>query len=74
MLLFIVSDISNFDNLGISTDNERKSVDQLKTIKHIEHITDEQLNIIRFDDKFDFLSNDNFYNLMNTEEWKDEEV
>jgi hypothetical protein len=74
MLRFIISDTINFENSNIPIDNERKSLDGSKTLKHIEHLTDEQFNVVRFDSNFNFMSDDDVYNLMQTLEWKDNEV
>jgi hypothetical protein len=69
MLKFVLALVEDFERVGINVLTERHSVDGTKALKHIETLTADELNAIRFDAVFQFIGDENIYVLMNTEEW-----
>lgn len=70
MLRFIIGDVESFSTTGIDTASDRKSVDGIKAMKHIELLSDTQFDAVRFNQSFTFLSDDALYELLETAEWK----
>jgi len=66
MLRYIIGNVTDFTTVGIDIITERTSTDG-KALKHIESLTDEQFDIIRFDSKFEFKSD--VEELMASPEW-----
>ena len=50
--------------------DERHSIDGTNALKHIELLTADQLNLMRFDALFQFVGDAEIYDLMETPEWK----
>lgn len=69
MLRFIVGNVADFDSVGIDITSERESIDNTKSLKHIELLSDEQFETVRFDKRFEFLSDENLEALIATSEW-----
>jgi len=70
MLKFVVATLTDFDRVNIDVSNERLSVDGTKLLKHIELLTADQFNLMRFDTLFQFVGDAEIYALMETAEWK----
>ena len=68
MLRFVIGNISDFEQNGINIVSERKS-NNGKAIKHLEHLTDEQFANIRFNDNFEFKSDEALTELLDNIEW-----
>ena len=73
MIKFVVATIENFKAVGIDVSTCRKSIDNLKALKHIENLSAEELNLIRANLDFEFIGDD-IYTLMETDEWIDLEA
>jgi len=74
MIKFVIALIEDFVRVNIDVSNERHSVDGLKALKHIENLSADELNNIRFKSVFQFIGDEEIYTLMETSEWKAEEV
>ena len=72
MIKFVIANISDFEQVGIDVSTCRKSIDGLKALKHIENLSAEELNTIRFMQEFEFVG-ESIHELMQTEEWREEE-
>jgi len=74
MIKFVVALVSDFNRSDVNIDvsNERKSVDGMKTLKHIEKLTANELNEIRLKSAFQFVGDSEIYALMETPEWGDQ--
>jgi len=70
MLKFVVATLADFDRVNIYVSNERLSIDGTKLLKHIELLTADQFNLMRFDTLFQFVGDAEIYALMETAEWK----
>lgn len=74
MIKFVVALVEDFNRVNINIDNERHGADDTKALKHIENLSADELNSIRFKSVFQFIGDENIYGLMETEEWKPVEV
>jgi len=74
MIKFVVALVEDFERVGIDVTSERKSIDGLKALKHIENLSATELNEIRFKSVFEFIGGDDIYALMDTDEWKSSEI
>jgi len=70
MLKFVVATLTDFARVNIDVSNERLSIDGTKLLKHIELLTADQFNLMRFDTLFQFVGDAEIYALMETAEWK----
>jgi len=70
MLKFVVATLAGFDRVNIDVSNERLSIDGTKSLKHMELLTADQFNLMRFDALFQFVGDAEIYDLMETAEWK----
>jgi len=70
MLKFVVATLTDFARVNIDVSNERKSIDGLKALKHMELLTADQFNLMRFDALFQFMGDAEIYALMETPEWE----
>ena len=70
MIKFVVATIENFKAVGIDVSTCRKSIDNLKALKHIENLSATELNEIRVNLDFQFIGDEDIYNLMATSEWQ----
>lgn len=73
MLRFIIGNVEDFETVGIDITTDRKSIDGIKAMKHIEHLTDDQFNIVRFDSDFKFKSGESLEEMLLSDEWLIEE-
>jgi len=74
MLKFVVATLTDFARVNIYVSNERISVDGTKSLKHMELLTADQFNLMRFDTLFQFVGDADIYALMETSEWKTPDV
>ena len=73
MLRFAIGNTNDLSEIGIETDGLRKSVDGTLSIIHIEFLSDEQFEAIRFNPSFTFKSGESMEELMKTPVWNDDE-
>ena len=70
MLKFVVATLTDFARVNIDVSSERLSIDGTKSLKHMELLTADQFNSMRFDGLFQFVGDADIYDLMETPEWK----
>jgi hypothetical protein len=69
MLRFIIGNVADFEAIPIDISTERRSVDGTKALKHIELLSEEELEAVQSNSAFEIVSNDAVGELMATEEW-----
>lgn len=73
-LPFFVGTVENFEECGINTLTERKSLDGNKVIVHMHNLTMEQFNVIRTKMNILALTYNQTLELMQTPEWVEVDV
>lgn len=70
MLRFVIGSVEAFNIASIEVASDRRSVDGSKAMKHIELLSDAEFDAVRFNQSFEFLSDDALFELIQTPEWK----
>ena len=68
MLRYIIGNKDDFTTAGIEITTERTSSTGL-ALKHIENLTDEQFETVRFDERFEFKSDEAVEEMLASPEW-----
>ena len=68
MLRFVIGMVADFEETNIDISTARKSLDDTQAIIHIEKITDEELEAIRYNSNFQFTSKSE--EVLQEEGWK----
>lgn len=67
-LRFVIGNVEDFILAGIVVSNCRKSIDNTQALIHIETLNDEQLELIRYNESFEFTSKTE--EILEEEGWK----
>jgi len=65
----VIGNVADFDAAGIDITTERRSLDSIRTFKHIELLSDAEFENVRFDAAFEFKSDAAMDEMLQGEDW-----